>query len=217
MISGPFFITTLSIKSIVWDFCLMSMNFDVIFVSYFLVFLPIFWESAVLLNKNKHEMMIRDLAKILKIVVFCSIFLAFLSKITYAEDYSSFNRNVKNYNQELRILRKNGKNVAKYMVAIADNQQKRNYGLMNLEHLDNEKGMLFLFKKHAIIAMWMKNTLIPLDMLFISGDEIVWIAQNTRPMSLDHIVPDVRADKVLEINAGQVKEKGIKIGDKIKL
>ena len=109
------------------------------------------------------------------------------------------------------IIGKNGQEIANYRVALADNDQKMQYGLMNLEYLDAKKGMLFLFKKHAIISMWMKNTLIPLDMIFIEGDKIVRIAQDTTPHSLKHISSKFKIDKVLEVNAGEVEEKGIKI------
>ncbi len=87
---------------------------------------------------------------------------------------------------------------------------------MNLERLDEQKGMLFLFEKPDIIYMWMKNTLIPLDMIFINGDEIVAIKENAQPLSLDVISSQFSIDKVLEINAGLVKKYGIKTTQKIR-
>ena len=150
-------------------------------------------------------------------MLFGAIFILIFSNDGHSYNYNDFNQNVKNYNKNLLIIGKNGEEIAKYKVAIADSEENRSYGLMNLKHLDSEKGMLFLFKKHAIIAMWMKNTLIPLDMIFIDGDEIVWIAKKTTPHSLKHITSKYKIDKVLEVNSGEVEKNGIKIGDRIKL
>ena len=100
-------------------------------------------------------------------------------------------------------------------VAIADNEEKRRYGLMNLKRMAGKNGMLFLYKSHAIINMWMKNTLIPLDMVFIDGDVIVYIHRQAKPLDLSIISSVYEVDKVLEINAGEVDSKKIKIGQKI--
>lgn len=144
------------------------------------------------------------------------VFLVFATKSLYADDFSSFNRNVKNYNKNLVIFDKKSPRIAEFRAAIADNDQKRQFGLMNLERLDEQKGMLFLFEKPDIIYMWMKNTLIPLDMIFINGDEIVAIKENAQPLSLDVISSQFSIDKVLEINAGLVKKYGIKTTQKIR-
>ncbi len=154
---------------------------------------------------------------LLNLAAFTVIFLLLLHKTTYGNNYTTFNRNVKNYRNNLLIIDEIGRQVAKYKVALADNSQKRGYGLMNLRNLDNEKGMLFLFKKHAIINMWMKNTLISLDMIFIDGDKIVHIVQNTEPKSLKYIPSKFEIDKVLEVNSGEVERRGLKVGYKIKL
>mgnify|MGYP000017628666 FL=1 len=158
-------------------------------------------------------MVIRSLNTLVRGLVLAIIFLLLLHNTTYAINYNDFNQNVKNYNQNLSIIDKNGSELVKYKVAVAKNQEEKSYGLMNLRYLSNEKGMLFLFKKHAIINMWMKNTLIPLDMIFIRGNEIVWIVENTTPLSLKYISSKFEIDKVLEVNAGEVEKWGIEIGD----
>lgn len=149
--------------------------------------------------------------------MFSAILSFIFLKNSYGENYNDFNQNVKNYNKVLSILDEDAEKIAEYKVAVADNKEDRGYGLMNIKHLDSKKGMLFLLNQHAIISMWMKNTLIPLDMLFIKGDEIVWISENTTPESLNHISSKFKIDKVLEINAGEIEKWGIEIGNRIKL
>ena len=77
-------------------------------------------------------------------------------------------------------------------------------------------GMLFDFKAPRVIVMWMKDTLIPLDMLFIAADgTIVTIAENTRPLSLAAISSRVPVLGVLEVNAGTVRRLGLRAGDRV--
>ena len=150
--------------------------------------------------------------KILIKIIFCCFFVAYNS---YAFNYKDFNQNVKNFNKKLIIIDNKGQKVADYRVAIADNNEKRRYGLMNLKRMAKENGMLFLYNNHAIINMWMKNTLIPLDMVFIDDDKISYIHRQARPLDLSIISSVYEVNKVLEINAGEVDTKKIKIGQKI--
>lgn len=148
---------------------------------------------------------------LINIIFFC--FLVICN--SYAFNYNDFNQNVKNFNQKLIIIDDQGREVADYEVAIADNNKKRRYGLMNLQKMAKENGMLFLYNNHAIITMWMKNTLIPLDMVFIDNDKIVYIHRQAKPLDLSIISSVYEVDKVLEINGGEVDIKKIKIGQKI--
>ncbi|MBR1916102.1 MAG: DUF192 domain-containing protein [Alphaproteobacteria bacterium] len=106
-----------------------------------------------------------------------------------------------------------------YHLEIADTDEKRIKGLMYREHLASDSGMIFFFNdKHPQpIAMWMKNTYISLDMLFLSKQNtIIGIAENTTPMSLKIISPTKEyVAAVVELNAGQIKKHGIKKGDKV--
>jgi uncharacterized membrane protein (UPF0127 family) len=78
--------------------------------------------------------------------------------------------------------------------------------------------MFFPFYKSQVIVMWMKNTQIPLDMIFIDKhDRIVTIKTHAVPCSLDLISSEKEAKKVLEINAGLVERLGIKVGQKVKI
>lgn len=107
---------------------------------------------------------------------------------------------------------------AAYKVELAQTDEEMRTGLMNREKLDANSGMLFNLGKFDVpTAMWMKDTKIPLDMLFIDKDGIIfWIYENAEPESTKLIVAPFPAFAVLEINAGDVKKYDIKIGDTIK-
>jgi uncharacterized membrane protein (UPF0127 family) len=136
-------------------------------------------------------------------------------EIIDAKEIVGFNRDPQNYNVKLQII-DGDKQVAGFLVAVADTNHKRMYGLMNLKNLDKNHGMLFEFPNNEIVAMWMKNTKIPLDMIFIDEDDkIVSITENAVPHSLDIISSHEKVDKALEINAGLVKKFGIKIGQQV--
>jgi uncharacterized membrane protein (UPF0127 family) len=141
--------------------------------------------------------------------------LIFLSLQGFAHDSQQFNRDLKNYNVKLQIFAGEHK-TAEFSVAIANNDATREYGLMNLSKLNQKRGMLFIFDDSLIIKMWMKNTLIPLDMIFIDENNvIVNIKENAEPLSLAIISSQKMVRKVLEINGGLSKKLGIKNGQKI--
>jgi uncharacterized membrane protein (UPF0127 family) len=136
-------------------------------------------------------------------------------EILDAKELGGFNRDPQNYNVKLQII-DGDKQVAGFLVAVADTNHKRMYGLMNLSKLEANHGMLFEFADNEVVAMWMKNTKIPLDMIFIDeNNKIVSIKEDAVPHSLDIISSQEKIDKALEINAGLVKKFGIKIGQQI--
>ena len=109
-----------------------------------------------------------------------------------------------------------------FMVELATSQAQQELGLMNRTSLDKNSGMYFIFDKENDYPFWMKNTLIPLDMIWISGNpsagsgQVVFIAENVQPCKVENcpvIDPGVKAKYVLEINAGISAQDGIKIGD----
>ncbi|MEX0932505.1 MAG: DUF192 domain-containing protein [Candidatus Pacearchaeota archaeon] len=107
-------------------------------------------------------------------------------------------------------------------IKIADNGEERQSGLMEVSSLDSNKGMLFIFPEESIHPFWMKNMLIPLDIIWIDGNyEVVFIAKNQQPCAeietCTSIIPESEAKYVLEINSWLVDELEIKIGDKIYL
>ena len=103
-----------------------------------------------------------------------------------------------------------------FEVEIATTPQQRGRGLMDREFLARDEGMLFLYGAEQMVSMWMKNTLIPLDMLFMDGYGIIrHIARETEPLSLDIISSRVPVIAVLEIPGGVAKDLGIAIGDRV--
>ncbi|MGA2418125.1 MAG: DUF192 domain-containing protein [Candidatus Staskawiczbacteria bacterium] len=104
-----------------------------------------------------------------------------------------------------------------FSVELAKTEAEKEKGLMYRTQLDKDKGMLFIFNTEGVYPFWMKNTLIPLDMIWIgSNNKVVFIAQNVQPCKTficPVINPKVKAKYVLEINAGVSEETGIKTGD----
>jgi len=116
--------------------------------------------------------------------------------------------------QNLEIVSQSGVHV--FSVELATTDEERERGLMFRKELPDGHGMLFDFETERSVAMWMKNTLIPLDMIFIRADgRISNIAESTEPMST-RIIPSrgaVRA--VLEVAGGTAKRLGIEVGDRV--
>ena len=103
-----------------------------------------------------------------------------------------------------------------FTVEVANDREEISFGLMERESMDADKGMLFDFDPPREPSMYMKNTLIPVDMLFINDDgAIAMIARNTVPGSLRTISPGVPVRAVLELNGGQAAELGIQPGDTV--
>ena len=103
-----------------------------------------------------------------------------------------------------------------FEVEVVTTPRQRGHGLMDREFLARDEGMLFLYDTEQMVSMWMKNTLIPLDMLFMDGYGIIrHIARETEPLSLDIISSRVPVMAVLEIPGGVAKDLGIAVGDKV--
>lgn len=103
-----------------------------------------------------------------------------------------------------------------YSVEVAESEGDRRMGLMFRRSLPETSGMLFLYEPPQASAMWMRNTYISLDMVFISADGLVHrIAANTEPFSTDLIPSGGDVAAVLELNAGQAAKIGLKRGDRV--
>jgi len=120
-------------------------------------------------------------------------------------------------NGELVIINKNKKDTLKKInIEIADNPEKREQGLMYRKTMNESNGMLFIFEKSEPQNFWMKNTILPLDIIFINENkEIVTIQQNTIPFSEESIPSYKNSMFVLEVNAGFCGKFSIKEGDLI--
>lgn len=105
-----------------------------------------------------------------------------------------------------------------YTVETAQTDEELEHGLMDRDSLPAKHGMIFDLSKHQsqLVAMWMKNTKIPLDMLFINPDGVIyWVKENAQPMSEQLIVPPAAARAVIEINGNDVEKYNIKVGQKV--
>jgi uncharacterized membrane protein (UPF0127 family) len=104
-----------------------------------------------------------------------------------------------------------------FSVEVMRTARQREHGLMFRRFFPKDRGMLFDFKSEQKIMMWMKNTYVPLDMIFISRlGKVVGIAENTEPLSERIVASGAPAYAVLEVNAGTVTRIGLGIGDAIR-
>ena len=116
--------------------------------------------------------------------------------------------------QTLEIVTANG--VHSFAVELVANDADRAKGLMFRRELPEGRGMLFDFQREQEVAMWMQNTYIPLDMIFINADgRIRRIAENTEPLSTATIPSGGPVRGVLEVIGGTAKKFGIKAGDRV--
>jgi hypothetical protein len=106
-----------------------------------------------------------------------------------------------------------------FQVELAKTPEERARGLMFRKHLDKDRGMLFIYEEEDIHPFWMKNTLIPLDILWInSRREVVFMSKKTRPCTMDpcpDILPGKKAKFVLELQGGISDTIGLIEGDKV--
>ena len=140
------------------------------------------------------------------------------SKEINQPNIADFNKNPNNYKHKIAIIDFSGNVNNIFMTAIADTPDLQAIGLMNLDFLPEDFAMLFIKKTPQKIYMWMKNTRIPLDMIFIDENfKIIHIEKNTIPYSLDILSSNSAALGVIEINGGLADKYKIKNGYEIKL
>lgn len=103
-----------------------------------------------------------------------------------------------------------------FQVEVMRNDQDRARGLMFRQSMPENHGMLFDFERDQMVSMWMRNTFIPLDMIFIFADgRIHRIEANTEPQNERTISSGVPVRSVLEVNAGVAARLGLKPGDRV--
>jgi uncharacterized membrane protein (UPF0127 family) len=142
------------------------------------------------------------------------LFLAGLSAFVAVPSFAQNAAGVTFEKGPLEIL--SGGKTHKFTVEFADNDQRRTLGLMYRRQMAADAGMLFDFKRDSPVAMWMRNTLIPLDMLFADKTGlIVHIHERAVPMDETTIESGGVVRAVLELNGGTVQRLGIKPGDRM--
>ena len=116
---------------------------------------------------------------------------------------------------ELLTIRRADGSTQVFTVEVASNSEQRAQGLMNRKEMADDAGMLFDFGTTRRVYMWMKNTYLPLDMLFVSEDgSILGITPDTVPMSEAIIDSGEPVRFVIELNAGAARKLGLAVGDK---
>ncbi|HEY9186255.1 MAG TPA: DUF192 domain-containing protein [Salegentibacter sp.] len=117
---------------------------------------------------------------------------------------------------ELSLIKAGGDTIKKLDIEIADSQYEHETGLMYRESMEELQGMLFIYDDAAPRAFYMKNTYIPLDIIYYSSDSTaVSFYENTEPMDQTSLPSGEPTQFVLEINAGLIEKWGIEVGDKI--
>jgi len=114
-----------------------------------------------------------------------------------------------------RVVTPSGDEIRVEVVADFESRQR---GLMFRESLDEDAGMLFVFESEMMLGFWMKNTLIPLDILYIDNDRRIVDIQTMQPCEADpcpSYPTSTPARFALEINAGKAEDLGLKIGDEL--
>lgn len=117
--------------------------------------------------------------------------------------------------ESLEIATSTGRHA--FQVEIADNDASRERGLMDRRYMAADHGMLFEFDRDAPQSFWMKNTYIPLDMIFIApSGAVTRIVANAEPLSERVIPSGGPCAAVLELNGGTAASIGLKVGDKVR-
>ena len=119
--------------------------------------------------------------------------------------------------QENRVELRGEWGAAQFTVEVADTAMERSVGLMNRPSMSASAGMIFIYEQPQRVGFWMRNTLIPLDMLFLSEDGVVQkIHENAIPLDETLIPGGDDIQYVLEINGGMAKTLGITVGSELR-
>ncbi|TAL00288.1 MAG: DUF192 domain-containing protein [Rhodospirillaceae bacterium] len=109
-----------------------------------------------------------------------------------------------------------GGKVHHFKVEVAQTQEEQHIGLMHRTELAADRGMLFPYEVPEVLKFWMRNTFIPLDMLFMRDDGVItYIAENVQAHDERPVGPDTPVSAQLELPAGTVARLGIKVGDTV--
>lgn len=121
------------------------------------------------------------------------------------------------FTHEANLVIGRGKDTLKTLeIEIVDDEYGITRGLMFRKKMEENRGMLFIFPDVQMRSFWMRNTIIPLDIIFVGEDQrIVTIQHNTKPFSETSIPSSAPAKYVLEVNAGLAERYGLQIGDRL--
>ena len=118
--------------------------------------------------------------------------------------------------QSLLAIRTSSGKVVNFKIWEADTPKREQQGMMFIREMDEHTGMLFMFPENKPVTMWMKNTYVSLDLVFLNAQgKIDYIAANATPRSEAIIGPPTPEFAVLELKGGACESFGIKVGDKV--
>jgi hypothetical protein len=118
--------------------------------------------------------------------------------------------------QSMLAVKTSAGKVVNFKIWLADNQRREEQGMMFVRDMDIHTGMLFMFPENKRVSMWMKNTFVSLDLLFLdSHGKIDYIAASATPESTAIIGPSTPEYAVLELKGGACEQFGIKPGDRV--
>ncbi len=141
-------------------------------------------------------------------MVAAALLVLFLSTAAHAQRSADFEK------APLTFLTESGP--VTITVEVADTPHKRGLGLMFRRSLGEDEGMIFLHERDGPVGMWMKNTYIPLDMIFVRGDGVIHrIEKDTEPFSERTIGSGAPVRAVIEMIAGSADRLGLKPGDRV--
>lgn len=178
-------------------------------------------------NEKKNHSELKTINKKFIIGLFIGVFLIVIYLLmkpsnTNMNNINSTDNNIEHSafkftkNGELTFIKKDGKFITKIDIEIADNDLKRERGLMYRDKMKLKQGMFFIFPKEDYQSFWMKNTTLPLDIIFVNKNgEIIKIHKNTTPYSLESYPSGKPAKFVVEVNAGFTGKFDVVEGDKI--
>lgn len=112
---------------------------------------------------------------------------------------------------------KSGGGVQRLQVEIADDEHEREVGLMFRKQMPDDAGMLFVWPDQEVRSFWMRNTYIPLDLVYVREGKVVKVIPWAKPMDETGLPSGQPVDMVLEVNGGWAAKRGLKVGDTIEL
>lgn len=109
------------------------------------------------------------------------------------------------------------RNTRNLKVKVVTTEEDKKLGLMFRQYLNMDEGMLFTFK-YGDNSVWMKNTYIPLDVIFLDHDyNVIGFVEDTVPLSLETVKINKKSNYIIEVNAGWIRKNNLKIGNKMNL
>lgn len=154
--------------------------------------------------------------KLLPLLLFTAVLISCGGESNKEKESSAKGRQL-DFTHEVTFVNNDGEDISTVRVTLADEQQERNQGLMDVTNLPFDAGMLFLFPEEEPLSFYMANTPLPLDIIFVNSDStIVRIHHSTTPFSDKQLLSEKPAQFVVETNAGYCLSYDIQEGMKVR-